>query len=118
MKQNKNQLEAEIVALLNKEYQLLLKSDFYQISSILSEKEHLVEKLETFGTSKVDIDLQKVKTLAARNTDLLSASLEGVKAAIETISNVRTSFGQLKTYDIQGQISTTATTAPRVSIKS
>ena len=118
MKQDEFDLEAEIITLLNKEYELLTTASFQEFPNMMEKKERLVERLKGSESLVSDIKLQEIRALAERNSTLFSASLEGIGGAIERISDVRSSFGQLKTYNNQGRISTAATTAPRVSVKS
>lgn len=118
MKHGELDLEAEIVALLEKEYELLVTARFQEFPEVLEKKECLADRLKGAKNLVSDINLRNIRALAERNSTLYSASLEGIGGAIERISDVRSSFGQLKTYNDQGRIATAATTAPRVSVKS
>lgn len=95
-------------ALLEKERQALLKGDLDAISTILHEKEAI---LDQFGA----IDEPRTETLAplrekvSRNQALLESALKGIREVAERMNALRRTQRSLETYDSAGRKSVVVT---------
>ncbi|MEM9581637.1 MAG: hypothetical protein AAGA08_00825 [Pseudomonadota bacterium] len=110
-------LEAEIMNVLEEEQLLLLKADFESLSALSQRKEALVDALKSRGAEENPRQTDAIKSKAERNAQLYVAALSGLGQAIDRISEIRSTLGKIKTYDDRGQVTTTNTQAPSISIK-
>lgn len=111
----KSELSNDLIALLDQERAAIRTADFAKLEHISAQKEGISEKLKKTDSSIEKSALDTLRKMTAENAALYKASLTGMKLALDRISEVRQSFGQLKTYNTHGQLSTESTSQSAVS---
>lgn len=110
-------LEAQISDLLDNEHDMLLAADFEKLKGIAAKKEELVSSLSMRAREKNPALTSELQIKAKQNARLYEAALLGLKLATTRLSELRTTLGELKTYDDRGFVTKTTTEGPSVSVK-
>lgn len=92
--------------LLLQDRSFLLAGDFSKLNVNSVAIDEIVSELEAgrHGGREAGKLIQDVQKLATRNASLLSASIEGTKAAREKIEMIRRATSQLNTYTVDGTV--------------
>jgi len=91
--------------LLDAERRALLDGDLDLISSLMKEKESLIETLN--AQEEIDrAELEELNTKVKRNQDLLNSALDGIRTVARRLATMRRIRASLDTYDAQGKRST------------
>lgn len=89
-------------SILDDERRALLNGDLELISSLLKEKETLIETLN--AQEETDrAELENLNDKVKRNQDLLNSALEGIRTVARRLATMRRIRGSLDTYDAQGR---------------
>ena len=110
-------IAAEIITLLDQERDYLIASDLDALENLSSSKEALAQKLASGNVEFEKSVVEGIRTKSLHNSNLFESSLLGIRSALDRLEEVRFTFGQLKTYNGQGQISTESTRNPTISKK-
>lgn len=89
-------------ALLEREYDAILRADFSGLTGLIEEKQHLLAVIEDAPGITVEA-LKPLKGAAARNDLCLKAAMRGVAAARFRLAELRDARDGLSTYDSQGR---------------
>jgi len=110
-------LSKQLFELLDLEHEALITSNFSKLEQLSQKKEALSKAIQDSSSRLEASSIEKIRSKTEKNSQLFEANLKGIRAAIDKIEEGRHSFGQLKTYDFQGQLSTRRTLTPSVSKK-
>ena len=103
-------LTERLDALLNAEREALMVGDFERISSLLEQKEALVDELRSTGTTAEA--LTPLRTRLRRNQELFDQALAGIRNVAARLGDLNRVRKSVETYDSKGKkqmISGTAT---------
>lgn len=110
-------LEAQIVDLLESEHRMLLAADFDMLKSVTEKKEALVSLLSSRPKQDAPALTAEIQHRAKRNAQLYEAAILGLKFATNRISELKTTLGELKTYDDRGLVTTSTSNRSSVSVR-
>lgn len=110
-------LESQIVDLLESEHRMLLAADFDMLKSVTEKKEALVSMLTARAEQDTPALTSEIQRKAKHNAQLYEAAILGLKLATNRISELKTTLGELKTYDDRGLVTTSTSNRSSVSVK-
>jgi hypothetical protein len=99
---NPQKLIDELDELLDRERQALFQGDLAQLGRMVSQKDALIGKINSLDTIGRN-SLADVHQKAARNQVLLDSALEGIRAVISRMTDLRHVRRGLETYDRTGR---------------
>ena len=92
-------LNGELSALLDKEFEILESGDFHKLATLITEKETLIDQISAQSIT-VDKHLHAKLELSQ---SLLSACINGVRSVKDRIDTIRKVHGSLSFYSDTGQ---------------
>lgn len=96
----------QIVALMEEERRVLLNGPLSSITEIASKRGAILDALENGGPvarSVLGNGLNHIRNLAIQNKKLFEASIEGMKAATDTLQKLEENIGVMETYTSSGE---------------
>ncbi|WP_299349248.1 flagellar biosynthesis protein FlgN [uncultured Shimia sp.] len=93
---------SQMVDLLDKERQAMLKGDLDMLTRLIADKERLLEQLETYQPDQKN-DLSALRAQVESNQTLLASTLEGVHSVANRLQVLRHVQRSLETYDSLGR---------------
>ncbi len=96
----------QIVALMEEERRVLLNGPLSSITEIAAKRGVILDALENGGPVSRSVlrnGLKHIRNLAIQNKKLFEASIEGMKAATDTLQKLEENIGVMETYTSSGE---------------
>ncbi|WP_347311641.1 hypothetical protein [Defluviimonas sp. SAOS-178_SWC] len=103
MRTDETTLIATLDALLRDEAEAIRRGNFTSLEALAARKTDLVGRLPDLPRRDADGALSRLRSRAEANQRLLSAAIEGVKAARARVEAIRRAGSRLDTYDSAGR---------------
>jgi hypothetical protein len=91
-----------ILRLLDQEREIILNGPLSGLKALVDRREAAIAEMTAEGGAAPEPFLTALKAKAERNTRLIAASLEGVKAANAEVDRLEAATGSLRTYTERG----------------
>lgn len=117
MKVSKNGLLKKIEILLEEEERRLRSADLVGFEDFLRKKTEIIKELENTTEKFSQKEIMYIKKEIARNDQLYSAVLAGLRLGIERVKDIYKAVEKLNIYDNCGQLQSEKTTMPKLFLK-
>lgn len=98
----RNVTKRDVQELLAAERAALMKTNYTDLSRVISHKTELLEGMSRTPSEFSHEDLEEVKRGFLLNNDLIESSLRGLRSALETIESTKNALFSLRVYSPTG----------------